>query len=1101
MTSYGTFREEEPEHHPVPRAKAPWNLKAECYTFLLKLKQLPKGTYDAFEAEWADEKLGTFEGGLGSVMVVRYSDTPVGPYDELIFVPGNFTIPHPSSGTIPKLPKKAMRISRIYVSQRTTTYNGRLNWNIPKHLARFTFSAPATMQGQSPPRDLTVRVFPPGTQDGDGVNPFFSATIKPWQWVPAIPVSTKYIPMNFTLVQPPIPEAQGHKQAAKEAIDGPHTDPYDLDPEKGLAVLVGTESWRTFDISASSPRARGCWVEVHEGGQGEQSGDEECETFFPRRLGTWSIGAWMEEVDWNIGGVVEWKFLSLVRSITWVVHHETNAQLYIFYLMVSSQLPYNVQWTAKLIRRDIRDLRSKCTAKLKRKNKSIKVEPDLPLHPEISNKHVAEWRGGAQCTDTPSLSLHESSVYSPSQEETPTIPGIGCGNHDDTLYTRLESNLKTIYATRNCDMTHQARWRFRGSWLLLYKAIQACPSNDSFGISEDSGRPPNESRMLLEMLQRSSKRRETTTSSISEMAVEPNARRIKHVRSDSMFTDAATPPSPLPPAEIWLHILEATNDAAKIKAPPTLFSKSATPTKGSPMPKTLNSESDSENYYIRTPSAPELTANILESWSSASRANHGPVEFTIPPSDTLSPCPSAPTHNADAQALASSKENRQNSTATGYEKSHRPHDEESRSITSTVHTEVTYPEGGLGAWSVVLGSFLGLIASLGMMNTIGIYHAYIAENYLQDYSESTISWIFSMYVFLSFFCGLQIGPIFDAHGPRFLVLAGSILLCLSNFLLGLCTLYWHFFLVFGVLGGLGTSLIFTPAFAAVSHFFYAKRGNATGIAAAGGSLGGVIFPLALQKLLPSVGFPWATRIIGFITLFCCIGACVLIRSRLPPKAGQSVWPDFRIFRHKSYLLLTVGIFMMEWALFIPITYLTTFAVSTDAMSPAFSYQLLAIFNAGSCLGRWVPGLLADKMGRFNSMIAALATCSATSLVFWLPASLLTPTTESEAAAIKGLTIVYAAIFGFASGSNISLTPVCVGQLCDTNVYGRYYATCYTIVSFSTLTGIPIAGAIIQATGGSYWGVVIWTAVCYIAASLCFVWSRALQVGWKIGVTF
>ena len=32
------------------------------------------------------------------------------------------------------------------------------------------------------------------------------------------------------------------------------------------------------------------------------------------------------------------------------------------------------------------------------------------------------------------------------------------------------------------------------------------------------------------------------------------------------------------------------------------------------------------------------------------------------------------------------------------------------------------------------------------------------------------------------------------------------------------------------------------------------------------------------------------------------------------------------------------------------------------------------------------------------------------------------------------------------GSNISLTPVCVGQLCDTEVFGRWYATCYTIVS-------------------------------------------------------
>ncbi|OAL54012.1 MFS general substrate transporter [Pyrenochaeta sp. DS3sAY3a] len=471
------------------------------------------------------------------------------------------------------------------------------------------------------------------------------------------------------------------------------------------------------------------------------------------------------------------------------------------------------------------------------------------------------------------------------------------------------------------------------------------------------------------------------------------------------------------------------------------------------------------------------------------------AEFTIPPSDTLSRCRSVPTHSADAQASEKTKENQRSATATG--------DEETQSSMSydDDQQEVTYPEGGLGAWSVVLGSFMGLIASLGMMNSVGIYHSYIAEHQLKGYSESTISWIFSMYVFLSFFCGLQIGPIFDAHGPRLLVLAGSILLCASSFLLGVCEKYWHFFLVFGVLGGLGTSLIFTPAFAAVSHFFLQKRGNATGIAAAGGSLGGVIFPLALQRLLPSVGFAWATRIIGFVNVFCCICACVLIRSRLPPKPGQSVLPDFRIFKHKSYLLLTIGIFMMEWALFVPITYLTTFATSTGALSPAFSYQLIAIFNAGSCIGRWVPGFLADKLGRFNSMIAALAICSATTLTFWLPASLLTPTTAAEASAIKALSIIYAVTFGFASGSNISLTPVCVGQLCDTNVYGRYYATCYTVVSFSTLTGIPIAGTLIQMADGRYWGVVIWTALCYVVGSACFVWSRALQVGWKLGVKF
>lgn len=267
-------------------------------------------------------------------------------------------------------------------------------------------------------------------------------------------------------------------------------------------------------------------------------------------------------------------------------------------------------------------------------------------------------------------------------------------------------------------------------------------------------------------------------------------------------------------------------------------------------------------------------------------------------------------------------------------------------------------------------------------------------------------------------------------------------------------------------------------------------------------MGGIIFPLMLQRLLPSVGFAWATRVMGFIFIFCTAFAVLLIRSRLPPRAGQSVMPDLRIFRHRSYLLLTAGIYFMEWALFIPITYLTTFSTSTGTMDAGFSYQLIAILNAGSCLGRWAPGYLADRLGRFNSMIAMLALCAATTVTLWLPTAILDPNASANnPTIIKALVIVYALVFGFASGSNISLTPVCVGQLCDTNEYGRYYATCYTIVSFGTLTGIPIAGAILQATGGSYWGVVVWTFLCYLVSLGCFLWSRAEMVGWKLGEKF
>lgn len=90
--------------------------------------------------------------------------------------------------------------------------------------------------------------------------------------------------------------------------------------------------------------------------------------------------------------------------------------------------------------------------------------------------------------------------------------------------------------------------------------------------------------------------------------------------------------------------------------------------------------------------------------------------------------------------------------------------------------ETTYPEGGLRAYSVVFGSFLALTACFGLMNSVGTFQTYLGANQLAGYSDSAVGWIFSLYIFVAFFCGLQIGPVFDAYGPRWLVLAGSVLL-------------------------------------------------------------------------------------------------------------------------------------------------------------------------------------------------------------------------------------------------------------------------------------------------------------------------------------
>jgi hypothetical protein len=98
-----------------------------------------------------------------------------------------------------------------------------------------------------------------------------------------------------------------------------------------------------------------------------------------------------------------------------------------------------------------------------------------------------------------------------------------------------------------------------------------------------------------------------------------------------------------------------------------------------------------------------------------------------------------------------------------------------------------FPEGGLKAWSVVVGGFCGSFSVFALINSTGVLLEYLQTHQLRDYSSSQISWIFGVELFLTFFCGAPVGPIFDAYGPRAMVFTGSILLAASVLLLGLCT--------------------------------------------------------------------------------------------------------------------------------------------------------------------------------------------------------------------------------------------------------------------------------------------------------------------------
>lgn len=107
------------------------------------------------------------------------------------------------------------------------------------------------------------------------------------------------------------------------------------------------------------------------------------------------------------------------------------------------------------------------------------------------------------------------------------------------------------------------------------------------------------------------------------------------------------------------------------------------------------------------------------------------------------------------------------------------------STSPTLDEEEYYPEGGLQGWLVTFGSFCGMFTVFGLINSSGVFEAYFKANQLAGYSDSQIGWVFSLYLFLVFFIGIQVGPIFDQYGTRVLVAVGSIFIVTSLMLLSI----------------------------------------------------------------------------------------------------------------------------------------------------------------------------------------------------------------------------------------------------------------------------------------------------------------------------
>ncbi|KAK6064529.1 major facilitator superfamily transporter [Seiridium cupressi] len=340
------------------------------------------------------------------------------------------------------------------------------------------------------------------------------------------------------------------------------------------------------------------------------------------------------------------------------------------------------------------------------------------------------------------------------------------------------------------------------------------------------------------------------------------------------------------------------------------------------------------------------------------------------------------------------------------------------------------------AWLSVLGAFLFLFPTYGFMQTIGTVQSYLELHQLSSYTSRDVGWITGVFTALALFLGIQIGPMLDTYGPKALGMAGSAIYIPVFFVLAECREYWHFMLVLGVWGACGAAIISIVGVAAVGKSFVRRRGLALGIALCGSSVGGVVMPLMLRSLLPRLGWTWSIRVLAFVIAavtiggLCCMQQLSLqhVRSRGPAAhRRKALTLNFKALTSGTFTFVTIGLSALEFAIFGVFSLLPTYANAAN-FSADTGFLLVAIANATSTAGRVLPGLAGDHFGHFNVLLGMILLTAA------LTAAILVPFGASSLVALYA----FAALWGFGSGSFISLTPVCMGKTCETDDYGRYF---------------------------------------------------------------
>jgi MFS family permease len=360
------------------------------------------------------------------------------------------------------------------------------------------------------------------------------------------------------------------------------------------------------------------------------------------------------------------------------------------------------------------------------------------------------------------------------------------------------------------------------------------------------------------------------------------------------------------------------------------------------------------------------------------------------------------------------------------------------------------------------------------------------------WSRSQTTGVYSVFLLVHGFTAPLVGLLFDRLGPRWVYGAGTACLGAAFFFASQLTSLWQFYVLVGVLVGVGISLNgMVPASALLSRWYRARLSTAIGIAYASFGVGTLVLVPLAQHLVAEFDWRGAYRIIGSALLI----AVPLVTWAIPWRRFTAGSPEHRPARARGagegwtvraalrspvYWGLTQVFFFTAAGMFSVLVQLVAFFIDAGftPIAAATAFGAIGMMSAMSVMG---SGFTSDRFG-YRRVVNASFVGTATGMALLIVLAF---------APHAWLLVLFVPTFGLCMGvrgpivSSVS-TRYFAGPSVAA-IYGGIYASNAVGAAFGSFVG----GLLHDLTGGYKVGFAF-ALVCMAIASVPFSTVSALR---------